>query len=259
MNNKLLKTFLTDSIGGCLVVAEAGELRASSALKRLFEGATDAASIACYQDEPRDIIQMVQAFGAEHNLEINKDALSYLVANLGADRMITRAELEKLLLYSGEGATVTEADAAAIVGDNAAYSLNHFAVKIADGHDLHLERTWTNLRLQGITPVQALRTTLNHFQRLHYVVTGIAKGHPPGTSIKSLRPPVHFSVRDAFQRQVAMWNAERLNRAMTILIEAEQANKQTGDIGEVTAKMACLRIYNAAKSLRNHSSPSHHH
>jgi DNA polymerase-3 subunit delta len=253
-----LKAFLATRIVDALIVAEAGELRGKSVLKRLFEEAEDGASIACYQDTAQDIRPLIQDFCQQHHLEVTPRALDYLVQHLGLDRMITRRELEKLVTYMGELRSITEADAMAIVGDSASHSLNSFAVALADGQDRHLARTWTNLRLQGTTPVQALRTTLRHFQRLHYVVTSTALGQPSNTSMERLRPPIHFSVREAFQRQVRIWGADKLSRAMLILTEAETQCKQRGGIGEVVTSMAFLRIINAAKKLAK-DSPGRHH
>jgi len=255
---KTLKAFLVTPLDNVLVLAEAGELRGKSGLKRLFEEADDAASIACYQDVTNTISHFIQAFCEQHHFEVTPRALDYLVQHLGSDRMVTRRELEKLVTYMGENRSISEADAMAIVGDSASHSLNNFAVAVADGSDGHMTRTWTSLQLQGTTPVQALRATLRHFQRLHYVVTSAAFGQPSNISMKSLRPPIHFSVREAFQRQAGLWSADKLSRAMRILTEAEAHCKQKGDVGEVTTSMAFLRIINAAKKINKEAAPRHH-
>lgn len=253
-----LKEGLTNSDQAAFIVAEAGELRGRSILKRLFEESEYAASIACYQDSEKDIRHFLQSFCQQHHLKITPGASEYLVQHLGSDRMVTRQELEKLILYLGQVSTITETDAIAIVGDAASHSLNSFAISIADGNSLNLTRAWANLRLQGITPVQALRATLRHFQRLHFVVSSASSGQPPNITIKKLRPPVHFSVRETFHQQVRTWSADKINRAMLILTEAERACKSTGGAGEITSSMAFLRINNAAKQLSKAATHFHH-
>ena len=248
---KTLKALLATQLDNVLVLAEAGELRGKSALRRLFEDADDAAAIACYQDTTNAINHFIRTFCEQHHLEVTPSALDYLVQHLGSDRMVTRRELEKLATYMG-------ADAVAIIGDSASHSLNSFAVAVADGSDEHIARTWTSLRLQGTTPVQALRATLRHFQRLHYVVASAALGKPSNISMKNLRPPIHFSVREAFQRQVGVWSADKLGRAMLILTEAEAHCKKKGAVGEVATNMAFLQIINAAKKIKKDAAPLHH-
>ena len=60
-------------------------------------------------------------------------ALSYLLANLGGDRALTRSELDKLVLYVGKGPRVTLADAAAMVGDSAERTLDDLSHAVAGG------------------------------------------------------------------------------------------------------------------------------
>jgi len=257
-DSETLKAFLTAGLDNVLLLAEAGELRSKSVLKRLFEEADVAASIACYQDMAKTIRRLIQDFCQQNHLEVAPRALDYLVQHLGSDRMVTRRELEKLVTYMGEDNSISEADAMAIVGDNAVHSLNSFAVALADGSDGYMTRRWTSLQLQGTTAIQALRATLRHFQRLHYVVTSAALGQPSNISMKNLRPPIHFSVREAFQRQVGIWSADKLGHAMLILTEAETHCKKKGAAGEVATNMAFLRIINAAKKL-NRDAAQHHH
>tara|TARA_Y100000588_G_scaffold387691_1_gene486059 strand:+ start:251 stop:1282 length:1032 start_codon:yes stop_codon:yes gene_type:complete len=249
-DQKIFNMFLGENSPNALVLVEAGELRGNSALKRLFDNTSELASIGCYPDEARDIRRLVRDFCEQNKLRVTPDALEYLALYLGSDRMVTRQELEKLLVYLGPTDEITEGDAMAVVGDSAAHSLNVFAILVADGNKSHSMRTWASLRLEGINPVQALRTTLRHFQRLHQVAANVAQGGSSSVCINTLRPPVHFSVKEAFERQVHTWSLDKLSRAMMILAEAEEDCKKGGGVGGVVSSMAFLRIVNAAQRLR---------
>ena len=52
---KDFERFLSDPKGDALIVVEAGELTKSAALRRVFEEADNAAAIACYPDNERDL------------------------------------------------------------------------------------------------------------------------------------------------------------------------------------------------------------
>ena len=258
-DHKTFKAFVTDGNPNALVIALAGELRGASALRRLFDNTPDLASIGCYPDKAGDIRRLVRDFCSQNKVHVTPDALDYLAVHLGSDRMITRQELEKLVVYLGSGDQITETDAMAVVGDNASHSLNIFAILIADGNQRQLMRTWASLRLEGTTPVQVLRATLRHFQRLHQVVTKIASGGTPSTCINALRPPVHFSIRNSFEHQVRIWKADKLNRAMSILHETEEYCKKTSGLGDVVSSMAFLRILRAAQKINKTKIQSTHH
>src|SRR5439155_6634388 len=102
----LLSRFLADSggqgDGDSLVVAEAGDLPARSALRRAFDDSPVAAAIGCYPDTARDLAAVIRDTCAAHRVGISRDALDFLVEHLGGDRLLTRAELEKLTLYAGD-------------------------------------------------------------------------------------------------------------------------------------------------------------
>ena len=258
-DHKTFKAFLPDGEPNSLVIVLAGELRGNSGLRHLFDHTSNLASIGCYPDEARDIRRLVREFCDQYNIRVTPEALEYLALHLGSDRMVTRQELEKLVVYLGTADQITETDAMAVIGDSAAYSLNVFAILVADGDQRQLMRTWASLRLEGTNPVQILRATLRHFQRLHQVVANVASGGSPAACIKALRPAVHFSVRDSFERQVRAWHPTKFSRAMSILAEAEEYCKKTGGVGHVVSGMAFLRILNAARKIAITKGPNGHH
>ena len=84
-------------------VFSAGELPGSSPLRRVFEAAPDAAAIGCYPDTPRERGAVIADALRAHRITASIDAAEYLVEHLGNDRLVTRSELEKLVLYAGAG------------------------------------------------------------------------------------------------------------------------------------------------------------
>ena len=80
---------------------DAGELGGNSSLRRLIEGAKNAAALPCYRDEGRDLAAFVDRELAARHLTLDSDARAHLLEHVGADRALTRAELDKLALYLG--------------------------------------------------------------------------------------------------------------------------------------------------------------
>src|SRR4029453_19280610 len=86
------------------LIVEAGNLRPDDAMRGLFEKAPHAAAVACFPDEARDLEGMIRDVLAAAKLQISPDARALLVGRLGADRGLSRAEVEKLALYAlGKG------------------------------------------------------------------------------------------------------------------------------------------------------------
>lgn len=234
-----------------LVIAEAGELRPRSPLRTLFENENDAAAVGCYLDDASNIDELIQEICRTHHLTITPDARRHLVDNLGSDRLVSRRELDKLVLYLGESRHITESDVLALVGDNGETSVNEFAIALAEGDHRQVTRALRRLALEGVTSVQALRGAMRHLHRLHIAATRVTSGQSIAQAIGSLRPPVHFTARSAVQRQVLSWSAPKLQTAMSILLDAEiDCKSQSPSLSTPIANMAFLRIVNAAKRLK---------
>lgn len=233
-----------------LVIAEAGDLRPRSPLRILFEECDHAVAIGCYLDDASGIDNLIQDICQTHNLTITPDARRYLVNNLGSDRLVSRSELDKLVLYLGQSRQITESDVSAVVGDNGEATMNGFALAVAEGDHRQVTRALARLALEGVTSVQALRGALHHLYRLHLIAIRVASGENVARAVSSLRPPVHFTTRIAVQRQALAWSDIKLQRAMSILLDAEIDCKSRGNLSTVIANMAFLRVANAAQRLK---------
>ena len=216
-----------------LVVIDAGELAAGSSLRRLIEGARNAAAIACYRDEGRDLAAFIDRELAARRLGAEPDARAWLLEHLGADRGVTRAELDKLALYLGAvgdaGARrATLDDVAAVVGDSAALGLDDLVHAVALGQLAALERCLDRLLGEGQAPVRLVRAQANHFARLHRLAGLIERGEPVEQVVERARPPIHFRRKSSVKSELRLWPAARAGRVLARLLEAEIACKTTG-------------------------------
>lgn len=218
--------------GDALLVAEAGDLPARSALRKLFESRADAAAIGCYPDTPRDLAEVIRAHLGERRITVTGEALDYLVDRLGGDRLVTRSELEKLALYVGDGGRVDLAAAKISVGDSADLSLDDIVYAAAEGDPAALERALFRGFAEGENPIRILRAAQRHFQMLH-----LADGRP-----EAVRAPPLPSLRERLGRQARRWPAARAAAALDDLTDAELAAKRTGAPQEAICRRALLAL-----------------
>ena len=237
-------------IEGAFVLVQAGELAKRSSLRRLFEGADNAAAIACYADDARNLRGVIIETLKAHGLSPSRDALAFLAENLGSDREVTRAELDKLALYKGEPGEVSLDDAIACVGDSGATSMDAVVFATGEGDQQGLENGLRRVWGEGISAVAVLRVVTRHFQRLHFVTAQMVAGRNLDQSVSRLRPPVIFLRADSFKKQARSWTPARLGRAMELLLEAEIDCKSTGIPSEIVCSRTLLRIAQAAQTKR---------
>jgi DNA polymerase III subunit delta len=242
----LFARFLIDPKGDALVVVEAGDLPARSALRRAFDEAAAAASIGCYPDSPRDLAAVIRESCTEHHVAVSRDAIEFLVAHLGGDRLLTRAELEKLTLYAGDGGRIGLDDARLAIADSAPLSLDDALLATAEGDAAALDRALGRVFQEGESPVSVIRALLRHLQRLHLLAARVASGGTIDEAIRTARPPIFFRDQDSWRRQLQRWTEARLRPVLDRAAAAEFRMKQTGLPAELICREALLGITGAA-------------
>ena len=244
---KLFESFLEEHVGDALVVVEGGDLTKGTGLRRAFEEDDKAVAIACYADSARDLSDVVRDALKSEKLSIAPDALEDAVSRLGADRGVTRRELEKLALYAHGKERVTIEDVRAVLGDAAEVGIDEACDAAGSGDmqalDLALERLWN----EDTSPIAIIRLAMSHFQRLAVARAGVERGERIDDAMRRLRPPVHFMRATAFKAQAQKWNEQRLGDALDLLLEAEALCKTTA----IPAEAVCGRtLFNLAAMAR---------
>lgn len=234
--------------GDALILVEAGDLAARSSLRRAFESARSAGAVACYADGPDELATLVRSSMSAHRITVSGEAVEYLVANLGGDRLLSRQELDKLALYAGDNGAVGLEDAIAVVGDSAAMTVEDAIFAAAEGNAAALERALARAVDEGEAPVAVLRAAMRHFQRLHLAGTRVAQGARPDEAIERLRPPVFFKLRPRFLAALRLWPPRRAAAALETLLEAERQAKHTGVPPEPVCRDALLRLARGAQN-----------
>lgn len=246
---KLLSEFAEHPpAGDALIIVEGGELGPRSSLRKLFEKESNLAALPCYADDGRSLGQVITETLGTAGLTVEPDARSFLIEQLGADRRLTRSELEKIVLYKNGQGSVSLEDAKACTGENSGFSLDEVAQAVASGDQKGLEKALSRALEEGNQPITVLRSVSRHFQRLHLVSGYVSEGVGLDQAMKKLRPPLFFKVADAFKGQVHRWPPSKLETALGFLTEAELDCKITGNPSEAICGRTLIRIAQAAKA-----------
>jgi DNA polymerase-3 subunit delta len=223
---KPLAQVLAGRPGGALVVVEAGDLAASGALRKLAEAAGNAAAIGCYPDGPGEIAQLIRDTAQQHRVRIADDAVEYLVQSLGGDRLGTRQELDKLMLFAGDGGSVSLDEAVASVGDSSDLAVDDVVYDAFDGAGSAAEAGLGRLFLEGESAVAVLRAAQRQAHRLHQGASRIAAGESEDSVLRGLR--LFTKQIPRFKAQLRRWPATRIARILPQLTQAELDCKSTG-------------------------------
>ncbi|MEZ5873008.1 MAG: DNA polymerase III subunit delta [Nitratireductor sp.] len=238
----------------CWIIVEAGDLKKDSALRRQVEKSSAGMAIPCYADNDAALDRLIQSELANYGLEIDTDARHVLRSQLGADRMASRNEISKLALYCHGQRRVTRGDVMDVVGDVAAFQGDDLIDAAATGNLARLEELLRRLPDAGLAPDMMVISCLRYFQTLQFVRHQIdAQGKPAQAALASLRPPLHFSRRDAFSAALSKWNAERIQRAISRLDAAQFQCRANSELALSLAGTALLAIALEASRQRSRS------
>jgi DNA polymerase-3 subunit delta len=224
------------------LIVEAGSLRKGDALLTLFETAAGAAAVACFPDEARDLEGMVGEVLAAAKMQIAPEARKLLVSRLGADRALSRAEVEKLVLYARGKARIEETDIEAAVGDAAETALDRVVMAAASGRAGEAVRECERCLAGGEDAQRVILVLQSHFLRLHRLRSGHDAGRSLEELMRALRPPPNFRQKAAIEQQTRQWTVAGLNAALARIGDSAKAARLNGALDATLAESLLLAL-----------------
>jgi len=223
VNVSALKPLLEGGLLEGFLIVEAGNLRPDEALRALFEKPAGAAAVACYADDARDLEGVVGEVLGAAKAQIAPAAKKLLIARLGADRALSRAEVEKLVLYARGKDRIEEEDVEAAVGDAAEAALDSVALSAASGRAAEAVKECERCVAGGESAQAVIAALQRHFLRLHRLRGGYDAGRPLEDLMRALKPAPHFKQKPAIEQQVRAWSLADLNAALARIGDAAKA------------------------------------
>ena len=258
-----VEALLADPPGAALLLLQGGDLPARSRLRKLVERSERAAALPCYQDDAQSLPAVIRQSLDKANLDIAPDALDHLVAHLGADRQMTRREIEKLVLYVGEDTgddrarhRIGRTEVAACLADGSQQTLDELTLAVGDGDLEAVDRGLRRLAAEGVNAVSLLRALMRHFHRLLTAADALGKGGTAERAVEGLRPPVFWKHKGRVAAQLRAWPAAQLARAEQELLEAEILCKSSGLPANALAERAALTLARRAAAGRTRRAQS---
>ena len=242
INAALFKNLFAGGAPASGLVCEAGNLKASDALRKLFESTPWAAALPCYADGDGDLAGLVRDMMATAGLQIDRDAVQVLAGRLGADRALSRGEIEKLILYCAGRDSVSIEDIEAIVGDATDTGLEYIAIAAASGEPQAVVAEFDRAVTAGENPQAVILVALRYFQRLHRVRASVDAGKSIDEALRSLRPPLHFKLRDAVAAQCRLWPTASLGEALQRINDTAQQARLNSAMDAVLAERLLFNL-----------------
>ena len=237
------------------LIIEARELPPRSRLRKLAEKEKHIGVIACYGDDQRDLQPVISETFSAAGLGVEPEAMALLLERLGADRALTRNELEKIATYKGAGTAsftggvVTSEDVEVLLGLSDEIGLDRLIDAAMLGQMDKLDRDLASGYQRDLSTAVIIRALLNHIERLYSVKSATQSGQSERDAMKSLRPPVFYKREDAFRNQLRRWNVPTLQQALHLALKSEVDTRQTGAATKAICAQTLYAIGSRARRL----------
>lgn len=242
INASVLKPFADNKNLAGILIIEAGNLKRDDGLRLAFEKSAHCAAIPCYGDDVRDLGDVIREVLEANRLTITPGARQLLIGRLGADRVMSRGEIEKLALYAREAGQITEDDVDAVVGDAAELTIDRIVMAAASGDSPRAVVELSRALAAGESAQGIISAIQRHFVKLHRLRSTVDAGRSVEAAIDGLRPQVHFKVKDALAAQCRAWRPELLDTALAGIAAAARNARVSPALEDMLAERLILTL-----------------
>ncbi|MCE0506017.1 DNA polymerase III subunit delta [Roseivivax sp. GX 12232] len=212
--------------GDAQIVVTAGQLKASSKLRKAFEGHKRAYAAGIYNDPPSraEIEADLERAGLTGFDRAAGDALFALARTL--DPGDFRQTIEKVALYKiGDESPLSAAEVALMAPTSTEADVDEILHVVAEGRTDEIGPVMQRLGAQGTNAVTLVIMATRHFRVLH---AAAADPGGPQAGMGRARPPVFGPRRDRMIRQAQGWGGRKLEQALTILTDTDLSLRSAG-------------------------------
>jgi len=238
----VLKSDLQDTV----IVIEGGDLQKSSPLRTLCERSQKALALPCYADSGRDLGTVVDETLKQNGFTIGREARTALLASLGGDRLATRGELAKLMLYAKGQREITLADVDAILSDVSSLAMDSVVDAAFAGDGAGLEVGSRRLAAEGVSASTVLGAALRHALMLLPARLAVEEGRPVGAVVEGMRA-LHFRRKPLVERHLQRWTSASLTQAVAQLQQSLLDTRRLAGLDDTIAAKTLLDLARAAR------------
>lgn len=225
-----------------IVILEGGDLPKSNALRLLVERSRTGMAVPCYADQGRSLDIVIDAVLQEHGLTIDRDARALLSSRLGADRQLSRREVEKLCLYAAGRGKIDLHDIDAIVGDASARDVDDVVDGLFCGTVGRLDNSFMRLTTSGEDPSVLLSFVIRHALALLAARQAMDEGRQSASDAISSMRGMSFTRKADVETALKRWTSPQLLKALALLNAASAHARRKPDLATELATRALWNL-----------------
>ena len=222
------------------VIIEAGQLKSDSPLKKLCLKSPRAAVVECWPDGPKEISTLIDDEFHRAGIKISSAGKALLLNTLGGDRLLSRSEIDKLILYCRGFDLIDATEVSAIVSDATSWSFDDLVFSAFEGGRASIAEKIQSA-LAHIDATALLSMALMHCLGLLDARIEIEQG-VNRTQAAERFPRLFGPRRASIVNQLARWNSRQLLLQAQRLQDAISQTRKDPRLQVETVSRAYLNI-----------------
>lgn len=236
------------------VVLLAGALKSSARIVKLAQD--DKAAMACvsYMPDGRDADRIAMAIARDGGLRLPPELARRISETTGGDRAVMAQEIEKLCLYldcaPDRPAEATAEALNALSASSQEEDLGALVNAVLGGDLKTMRRQMAALDAIGANMGTVLRPLQNRAMLIASIRAEYDRSGRLDAAVEAAGKAVFWKDKTAVQRQVKLWDAAGVARALRRLGAAERASRSSRNAGDVLVAHELLTIARQAARER---------
>lgn len=223
------------------IVIDAGALKRDSAIRKFCERYKFALAIECNQDSEADLAKLLDLELAGAGMSLNAEAKSAILRLLGADRLSTRSEIAKLLMFAHGSQSLNVDDIESILADASAVAVEKTVNFAFAGNLEGVDETWRRVTASGPDASTILSTSVREAASLQQYCSDVERGgSPDGAAQRYLRTA--FGRKPLSRDQLKRWTNQKSLKALAIVVEALRQSRWEPALGPELAIRALWSV-----------------
>lgn len=228
------------------IILEGGDMAKNAPVRVLCERSQLALALPCYADSGRDLQAVVDDMLKEAGMSISRDARTALLASLGGDRLATRGEMAKLILYAHGKREIDVGDIDAILSDVSSLAMDAVVDAAFAGAGADLEIGSRRLAAEGVHASVLLGAALRHALMLLVARLSVEEGRSAATVLEGMRG-LHFRRKALVGRHLQRWTSDMAKHAIALLQASILDTRRQAGLSDVIAAKTLLDIARMAR------------
>lgn len=246
---KQIKDILNKQPENILIVIFSNILEKKSKLRNIFEVDSQAACIACYLDNNRDLEMIARMELKKKQINVSNEIISLLVEKSNNDRNNLKNEIEKIKSFSLNKKNLEVEEIKSLINFSGEYKSENFVNECLCGNVFQYKKIMPELYSNTTNHIYLLRILSKKIQRLLNIKKLQKNSKNIEHLVETMRPPVFWKEKPLIKRQLTIWSLDNLKKIIYEINDTEVLCKKNPKLSKIIFFNFFSSLCNKAKNF----------